>query len=69
MSLPVATTFIDPFVDTPAMVWLPDEIVSNLVVALYSQPEAETDLPPMTGTPSTVSMSVENSVLPPLSIL
>ena len=69
MSPPVTTMLIDPFVEVPVIVWSPDEIASILDPALYSQPVAEADLPPTTGVPSTVSMSVENSVLPLSSIL
>ena len=68
-SLPVTTTLIGPFVELPVIVWSPDEIASIPEPALYSQPVAETDLPPTTGMPSTVSMSDENSVLPESSIL
>ena len=65
---PVTTTLIVPFVDTPVIVWSPDEIVSNLELELYSQLAPKADLPPKTGLPSIVSMSDENSILPSPSI-
>ena len=68
-SPPVTTTLIVPFVELPVIVWSPDEIARIPEPAPYSQPVAETDLPPTTGMPSTVSMSDENSVLPESSIL
>ena len=61
MSSPVVTMLIVPLVELPDTVWFPSENVSSVLLALYLQPSPELSEPPVTGCPSTVRMSVENT--------